>query len=488
MIKSTNKNKTPYSIGLTISIVAIELLTVCLISLIDYYKLNVIFLILGILIIIIFGVMIAKRFTKPILELNQSAKELANGNWDIKVDNNRSDEIGELANSFNNMTEQLQTTFEALKTSESKFRLLAENSNDMISTLNLDGTCTYISPSSYKITGYNFDEMVGHSIFEKIHPDDLAIVKNIQKLLYEGKNDTYLFSLRYLTKVGSYIWVETNLKIICDKNTDLPVEVQAVSRDITERKIFESELHKTIGEIQDLYNNAPCGYHSLDRNGYFVRINNTELQWLGYTREELIGKMKITDLLTDKSCANSEIKFKSLIETGYAKDLDFDLVAKDGTIISVLISSSAINDENGHFLYTRTTVYDVTNFSKLNNELMDSHKRLELAFKNLDVIIYQLDCNGIFTLSEGRGLSKLGLVSGQNVGSSIFDIYMDYPIIVNAAKEALSGKKAQNEVNVRGVIFDIIMSPSFDSNGNLNGVLGNVIKLSIQNFTVPSLY
>jgi K+-sensing histidine kinase KdpD len=51
-------------------------------------------------------------------------------------------------------------------------------------------------------------------------------------------------------------------------------------------------------EIRDLYNHTPCGYHSLDKDGFFARVNDTELEWLQYTREELIGRRRFNDLLT----------------------------------------------------------------------------------------------------------------------------------------------------------------------------------------------
>ena len=66
-------------------------------------------------------------------------------------------------------------------------------------------------------------------------------------------------------------------------------------------EIEESAKRKE--RIQDLYNNAPCGYHSLDENGFFVDINDTELQWLGYERGEVIGKIKLTDIATPSSIA-----------------------------------------------------------------------------------------------------------------------------------------------------------------------------------------
>ena len=61
------------------------------------------------------------------------------------------------------------------------------------------------------------------------------------------------------------------------------------------------ERSQYIEEIEDLYNNAPCGYHSLNPDGIFIRINDTELKWLGYTREEMIGRMNVTDIMTEES-------------------------------------------------------------------------------------------------------------------------------------------------------------------------------------------
>ena len=53
--------------------------------------------------------------------------------------------------------------------------------------------------------------------------------------------------------------------------------------------------------LADFYHNAPCGYHSLDADGVFVQINDTALKWLGRAREEVVGKMSFTDLLTPAS-------------------------------------------------------------------------------------------------------------------------------------------------------------------------------------------
>lgn len=113
-------------------------------------------------------------------------------------------------------------------------------------------------------------------------------------------------------------------------------------------------------EIKDLYEHAPCGYHSLDKDGLIVRINDTELAWLGYAREELLGKVRFPDLLTPESRATFQQNFPKFKQQGWIHNLDFDLVRKDGTTFPVLINATAIQDGDGNFVMSRSAVYDMS--------------------------------------------------------------------------------------------------------------------------------
>ena len=129
-------------------------------------------------------------------------------------------------------------------------------------------------------------------------------------------------------------------------------------------------------EIEDLYNHAPCGHHSLDVDGVLVRANETELQWLGYTRDELLGKMKITDLLTAESRQVFQNNFPQFLARGSVRDLELHLVRKDGTILPVLCSATAVRDEHGNYVMSRSVLYDIT---KLNRAEQRFQQLLEAA-------------------------------------------------------------------------------------------------------------
>ncbi len=112
-------------------------------------------------------------------------------------------------------------------------------------------------------------------------------------------------------------------------------------------------------ELIDLYEFAPCGFHSLDADGTFVHINTTELNWLGYARDEVIGR-KVTDVLTLEAQLKFAEYFPRLKSSGLTRDLEMDFVRKDGTILPTLISATTVRDPRGEFVMSRSVVYDLT--------------------------------------------------------------------------------------------------------------------------------
>ena len=171
--------------------------------------------------------------------------------------------------------------------------------------------------------------------------------------------------------------------------------------DIAERKRAEEAAAKHAALVLDLYNNAPCGYHSIDQEGTFVQINDTELTWLGYARDEVVGRMKFSDIITADSLELHQKIFPQFKERGWARDLEYELVRKDGTIMPVSLSATAVRDEAGHYLMSRSTLFDITErkraeaeIRKLNEELEQRVKErtaeLELANRELEAFSYSV--------------------------------------------------------------------------------------------------
>ncbi|MBF2098706.1 MAG: EAL domain-containing protein [Gloeomargaritaceae cyanobacterium C42_A2020_066] len=128
----------------------------------------------------------------------------------------------------------------ALHESESRYRLLAENMNDLVCLHDLDGRYLYVSPSCEQLLGYTYDEMLGRDPYEFFHPDDRERIRQeAHAAVVEGKSLPITYQIRQ--KSGAYIWFETLTKPITDETGQL-VKLQTTSRDVTERIHVQHQL------------------------------------------------------------------------------------------------------------------------------------------------------------------------------------------------------------------------------------------------------
>jgi PAS domain S-box-containing protein len=254
--------------------------------------------------------------------------------------------------------------------SEEKFRSTMENSADAIFIVNDLGQYQYVNKAAMEMIGFTREEFIGMSITDITPPDKLGFTLEIfNRLLSNGK-------------------IFTELELLDRNKNVIPVDINAVilpggmiygsCRDISERKKIQNELdihrHKleglvierttelqnTLKELNDLYENAPCGYHSLSSNGTILRINTTELNWLGYDREELVGKISFADLLTEDSRNVFRNNFPKFMKQGWINDLEFEIIRKDGSTFFISLNGYAIFDSSGNFIMSRSTLFDIT--------------------------------------------------------------------------------------------------------------------------------
>jgi PAS domain S-box-containing protein len=192
-----------------------------------------------------------QRCLKGAVERCESDRfERANGDttwvcWEIRPWHDREGIIGGIVIFTENITERKQAE-EALRESEERFRLLAENSTDMISRHTPEeGIYLYASPACQTLLGYAPEDLVGHSAYEFFHPDDLAQIRKAHTSILDLPV-TYTVAYRHRCKDGHYIWLETTCRTIRDQQTGAILEIQSASRNITERKQAEAVLRQQV--------------------------------------------------------------------------------------------------------------------------------------------------------------------------------------------------------------------------------------------------
>lgn len=163
----------------------------------------------------------------------------------------------------------------ALLNSEQKFRLLAENSEDIISVHAIDGTIWYLSPSVLTVLGYEVDEIVGRSFAQYVHPDDRHKFLPEKRIPSFSDGESIIVRYRILRKDGSYIWLETIIKPIVDEEE--LVKLICTSRNITDQKIAQEKLKKK----DQLLHAVAQATHSLLINTNLDQAITESIQTLG---------------------------------------------------------------------------------------------------------------------------------------------------------------------------------------------------------------
>ena len=211
--------------------------------------------------------------------------------------------------------------------------------------------------------------------FAGITADELQAIND----RWLGNPLRFPIAARYLTYLAAVSAAVLGLSaLLVAWNRTLSRRVSVKTREL--RNALDS-LRIQADKVRDLYDNAPCGYHSLDKDGVFVEMNDTELEWLGYSRDEVVGKLKFTDLLTDAGRRQFDENFEKFKEQGHTRDLEYELVRKGGTRMSVLLSASLVRAPDGSYLMSRATLYDVTEWNQAVHALKESEARFGQVFR-----------------------------------------------------------------------------------------------------------
>ncbi len=179
---------------------------------------------------------------------------------DNLLNNKTSGDLNQFENELNELrsiTENYQNLLSTLKASEAKYRFLTENSADIVWHLDKDLRFTYVSPADKKIRGYEFEEVIGLSIWDILTPEGKII---LEKRFAEKdqnkvpKNQPTRYELPLICKNGSTMWCEVNVNPITDKSGEV-TGFNGITRDITERKRFEEEIKSKNEKLKELNDN-----------------------------------------------------------------------------------------------------------------------------------------------------------------------------------------------------------------------------------------
>ena len=186
--------------------------------------------------------------------------------------------------------------------------------------------------------------------------------------------------------------------------------------DISERRAAEMRvteanrhLREALAKSQSLYNEAPCGYHSLDATGTYVSINDTELRWLGYEREEVVGKLSFRDFILPDSADLLDERLADLIAGKKLESAEYELRRRDGTTFPTLLSSVAVLDDDGNYLRSNSTVVNITERKVAELALRESQRFLHTITEHVPGAVAYVDATLHYRFANQEHKTIFGL-------------------------------------------------------------------------------
>lgn len=276
-------------------------------------------------------------------------------------------------NEFQNRLE----TETRLRQREAHYRTLVENTPDIIAGFDSDCRYLFINSAVSSVSPLPVEYFIGKTMRDVGFSDTQveereALIRHVfqtqqpveTEFEFTGKDATSIFDWR--------------LYPVLDSNGNV-LSVFSISRDITDRKRAERTMMESEARFRSLYTKTPVMMHSIDPDGRLISVSDYWLQKMGYTADEVIGRLS-TDFLTPHSAryAIHEV-FPAFKKTGVCHDIEYQFVKKNGQTLDVLLSAIAERNSNGEIVRSLAVLTDVTERKKLELNLIQAQKSESLG-------------------------------------------------------------------------------------------------------------
>jgi len=188
---------------------------------------------------------------------------------------------------------------------------------------------------------------------------------------------------------------------------------------------------------EELYEHAPAGYLSTLPGGLVVKVNETLLAWTGHSRDDLVGRKRLHDLLAPGARIYYETHYAPLLQMqGSVREIAVELIRADGSRVPVLLNSTLVRDEAGVPRVVRTTVFNASDRRRYERELLraradaESRARAALALAHVNEGVVLVGANQRIDVLNAAAERILGLIAADVVGRPVADVIPEWEGLV----------------------------------------------------------
>ncbi|HPC57450.1 MAG TPA: PAS domain S-box protein [Kiritimatiellia bacterium] len=380
------------------------------------------------------------------------------------------------------ITERRQTE-EALRDSETRFRLLVKNSADIIGIVEADGTLRYVSDAEQAISGYRPEEIIGKSMTDLVHPDDLGRVQTELQRAIANPDQVCRVQCRQRHKTDDWVDVEITGQSFLDDPAIHGVVINA--RDITERKRAEDRLRISAERFQDIAANIPGVVYQLQA----ARTGSFEVTYMSAGCEALferpLGNDTYSALVFDSMHVGDRALFHHTMtvaeHTQEPWSLEFRILRPDGRPKWLRGSANPRQLPDGAIIWNGVLldIDDLKQAEEARRESEAFHRRLMDA---IPVPVFYKDREGRYRVFNQAFAAFLGKTPEELAGHTVFDILpadlaaayhaRDVALLENPGEQTYESRLQNAAGDWREVVFH--KAAIRDSRGAVTGIIGTL--------------
>ena len=279
---------------------------------------------------------------------------------------------------------------EALRMEKNRAQNYLDVAEVMIVAINKEGNVTLINKKGCEILGYDEGEILGKNWFENFLPERIREeLLPVSKKLMAGEVDPVkYYENPVLTKKGEEKIIAWHNTVIKDEHRNIVAHLSS-GEDITARKQAEEALKESENKYRELYDEAPIGYHEIDREGRLTRVNKTEAELLGYALEEMIGRYVWEFMALDQRELSRKAIKKKIEQKKTGESFERKYICKNGKEIDIYITDRLILDKSGNLIGIRSTLENITEHKQAEEALRESEERFrqlsEASFEGITI-------------------------------------------------------------------------------------------------------
>lgn len=334
---------------------------------------------------------------------------------------------------------------------QERLQLVLDSTRDGLWDWDLATNHVHYSEGYLAMIGYQREEIeAAFDAWERLlHPDDRAPTLTALQAHIDGQTPDYQAEYRLQHKNGAWIWILDRGRVVERDADGRALRMVGIDSDITARRIAEAELRTNEARLRLVIAQLPAAIWTTDANLVIDSVAGAAITHLGVPTEQILG-LHVPQAGVFGASPDYLNAYANVLQ-GHSLTHDSEFMGR-----SFRAHVEPLHNKEGQIIGTVGVALDITDYQQAQAALEAAQRQIESVVRNLPIIMFAIDPDGVFTFSDGKGLELMKLAPQQVRGQSVFDFYATTPQILADVRRALAGESLDAVYHIGETIFQTI--------------------------------